>query len=290
MVDLGKYAVLDLETRCNVALARSVLHLDETVAPSEVRSRLAERRRAQGHGDFQRLPFHEPVAGALLLADRLGKGKDALIVAVDWVTWRTGELPMASFLERFFDCLAGRTYVGFSSLHFDVPLLELWASRFMVRAPKHFDPESFFDSPRYKYALSRHCDLQKELVSFASGAGSLDELCKVHGLPGKPGVAGSEVEALVESGRLDEVHAYNVTDVLQTHLLFLHTRVRAGRLTRAAAASSAHSAIALTREKIADRLAPGSKARTLLEASLDGCARSPVGATPGLSAGRSSTG
>jgi hypothetical protein len=36
---------------------------------------------------------------------------------------------MEQFVERFFKNVAGRVYVGFNSQGFDLPLMELWASR-----------------------------------------------------------------------------------------------------------------------------------------------------------------
>ena len=273
----SRYAILDLETRIHVALAREVLRLGESVDVAEVQRRLTDRRRSEGGSDFQKLPFHEPVAAAILLAERRGATPDGPIVATDWRCWRTGELPMEQFVERFFRNIAGRVYVGFNSQGFDLPLMELWASRCRVSAPEHFDRTSRPENPRYKYGEG-HCDLQKELVNWAWGSGSFDELCKFHGLPGKPGVSGDEVEALVAQGRLDEVHAYNVTDVLQAHLLFLHVLLRAGKLTRAGARESVTSALSLTREKVLPKLAPEGAAHALLAKSLDACERAPLAA------------
>lgn len=271
----ARYAVLDLETRCHLELARGVLHLDASVEASEVTKRLLERRRAENGSDFQKLPFHEPVAAALLLAERRGGLPDGPIIATDWRCWKLGELPMEQFVDRFFKNLAGRVYVGFNSQSFDLPLMELWASRYRVSAPEHFDRTSRAENPRYKYG-DYHCDLQKELVNWAWGSGTFDELCKFHGLPGKPGIAGDEVEALVAQGRLDVVHAYNVTDVLQTHLLFLHVTVRAGKLTVAGARESAQSVLALTREKLVPKLPDGSEARSLLLNTIEGCSQAPI--------------
>ncbi len=274
-----RYAVLDLETRCNVALARQVLGLGSSLAPGEVVARLLERRRGENHGgtDFLKLPFHEPVAAALLLVEPRDAGPGAPLIAADWVTWRAGEQPLETFVERFFRDLAERTYVGFNSLAFDLPLMELWASRCRIPAPAHFAPgePKVASDPRARHS-GRHRDLQKELANGAPGTGSFDELCKFHGLPGKPGVSGEEVESLVAAGRLDEVHAYNVTDVLQTYLLFLHVLLRAGRLSREAAAQSARSAIALTRSAVLPHLPDGGAARALLAANLDGCAEAPI--------------
>jgi len=273
----AKYAVLDLETRCHVALAREVLRLDAAVPDAEVQKRLLDRRRGEGGGDFQKLPFHEPVASAILLAERRGTSPDGPILAGDWSCWRAGEAPMEQFVERFFKDVAGRVYVGFNSQGFDLPLMELWASRCRVAAPEHFGRANKSENPRYKYG-DGHVDLQKELVNWAWGAGTFDELCKFHGLPGKPGVSGEEVEALLRAGRLEEVHAYNVTDVLQSHLLFLHVLLRAAKLTRASARESALSAVAATREQVLGRLAAGTAARALLAKSLEGCERAPISA------------
>jgi predicted PolB exonuclease-like 3'-5' exonuclease len=273
--DSARYAVLDLETRCHLPLAREVLHLDASVEPAEVCRRLVERRRSENGSDFQKLPFHEPVASAILLAERRGAASTDPLVATDWRCWKAGELPMAQFVERFFEDIAGRTYVGFNSQGFDLPLMELWASRCRVSAPEHFDRPGHSGNPRYKYG-ELHYDLQKELVNWAWGSGTFDELCKFHRLPGKPGVSGEDVERLVAEGRLDEVHAYNVTDVLQSHLLFLHTLLRAGKLTRASAQQSAQAALSLTREQLVPKLGRGSLARGLLERSIEGCARAPI--------------
>lgn len=271
----SKYAVLDLETRCHVSLARQVLGAGAGVTDDEIRQRLLDRRRGEGGGDFQKLPFHEPVAAAVLLAERKGEAPDGPVLTTDWRTWRTGELPMEQFVERFFKDVAGRVYVGFNSQGFDLPLMELWASRCRVSAPEHFDRSSRAENPRYKYG-EQHVDLQKELVNWAWGAGTFDELCKFHGLPGKPGFSGEGVEKLMGEGRLDEVGAYNVTDVVQSHLLLLHVHLRAGKLTRLSARESALSAIAVTREKILSKLAEGSPARKLLAQSLDGCEKAPI--------------
>jgi predicted PolB exonuclease-like 3'-5' exonuclease len=272
----GKYAVLDLETRCSAAMARQVLHLEASIPDEEALRRFFEKRRAENHGsEFPKLPFHEPVAAAILLVERRGPVPESPLLATDWRCWRAGELPLEQFVERFFKNLAGRTYVGFNSQGFDLPLMELWASRCRITAPEHFD-RLRNESPRNKYAVELHCDLQKELVNWAWGSGTFDELCRFHGLPGKPGVSGGDVEALLAQGHLDQVHAYNVTDVLQTHLLFLHTLVRSGRLTRGAAAESARAAIDLTRDRLLPKLTAGGEAFRILEETLLGCAKAPI--------------
>jgi len=270
-----RIAFLDVETRCHVALARQVLGLDEAVPAADVCRRLAEKRRAENGGSFHKLPFHEPVAAAVLLAEMPSAGEPLL--ATGWrclTSWGQDAGQVESLVGGFFEAVAGRLYVGFNSQAFDLPLMELWASRLSIGAPDHFsDPAA---SPRQRRAAERHCDLQKELVNWAPGSGTFDELCKFHGLPGKPGVSGDEVEALVHQGRFDEILAYNVTDVVQTSLLYLHVLVRSGTLRRDHAGLSARLILELTGRDVSARLPEGSAARLMLETSLVACSRTPI--------------
>src|SRR5262245_15588322 len=66
-------------------------------------------------------------------------------------------------------------------------------------------------------------DLCDVFGSYSPGAKiKLDEICKIIGLPGKPsGVDGSEVEAMVQAGRIAEVAQYCESDVLNTYRLWL---------------------------------------------------------------------
>jgi predicted PolB exonuclease-like 3'-5' exonuclease len=265
-----KWAILDLETRCNLALAREVLDLAPCVDPLEVCQRLIEQKHAESSG-FLKLPFHEPVCGGVLLAERRQASPEEPIVATGWLCWRAGEAPLEQFVGRFFESIAGRVCVGFNSTGFDLPLMELWACRLRVAAPAYFGSPH---SPRVAPEL--HCDLQREAAGALGRVGRFDLLCKFHGLPGKPGMSGKDVESMVASGRLDEVQAYNVTDVLQSFLLLLHLQVRSGALTREAAAISARGAIELTRSEVGRRLPAGSRALELLDSSLRACGKAPI--------------
>jgi 3'-5' exonuclease len=69
--------------------------------------------------------------------------------------------------------------------------------------------------------------------SYSSGAKvKLDEICKIIGLPGKPtGINGSQVEAMVEAGRIAEVAQYCESDVLNTYRLWLVYELFRGAVT-----------------------------------------------------------
>ena len=64
------------------------------------------------------------------------------------------------------------------------------------------------------------------------------------GMPGKTGIDGSRVQEYFEQGRLDEIHRYCRSDVIQTYFLFLRVELMRGRIDengyRAACDASAH--------------------------------------------------
>ena len=62
--------------------------------------------------------------------------------------------------------------------------------------------------------------------------GGFNALAKLIGLPGKTGIDGSMVQQLWEDGRLDDIHRYCRTDVIQTYFLFLRVELMRGRITQ----------------------------------------------------------
>src|SRR5205807_1700951 len=61
--------------------------------------------------------------------------------------------------------------------------------------------------------------------------GGFHLLAQLVGLPGKGAVDGAGVQALWESGRLADIHAYCRRDVIQTYFLFLRLELMRGRIT-----------------------------------------------------------
>jgi predicted PolB exonuclease-like 3'-5' exonuclease len=80
----------------------------------------------------------------------------------------------------------------------------------------------------------------------------LDAMARLCGFPGKLGMDGSEVNAAVGEGRLDDVRRYCETDVMNTFLLYLRFRLLRGELTAGEYAKEC----SLAREKIAGIDAP----------------------------------
>src|SRR5262249_42638180 len=76
-------------------------------------------------------------------------------------------------------------------------------------------------------------DLCDVLSSFSSQAkATLHELCRVMGLPGKPGgISGAEVEKYYRDGRIREIADYCESDVLNTYRVWLRYELFRGRLS-----------------------------------------------------------
>jgi predicted PolB exonuclease-like 3'-5' exonuclease len=76
-------------------------------------------------------------------------------------------------------------------------------------------------------------DLCDVFGSYSPGAKiKLDEICKIIGLPGKPsGIDGGQVEAMVGTGRINEVAQYCEADVLNTYRLWLVYEFFRGAIT-----------------------------------------------------------
>jgi predicted PolB exonuclease-like 3'-5' exonuclease len=128
--------------------------------------------------------------------------------------------------ERFAGCM-----VTFNGRRFDFPVLELAALRYGIAAPAHFADGS--GSSRARYSTERHLDLADYLTNFGATAavkGGMDLLLKMIGLPGKTEVDGSQVESLYEQGRMEEIHRYCRSDVVQTYFLFLRVELMRGRI------------------------------------------------------------
>ena len=78
-------------------------------------------------------------------------------------------------------------------------------------------------------------DLCDVLSSFNSQAkATLHELCRVMGLPGKPGgMTGAEVEKYYRDGHVREIAEYCESDVLNTYRVWLRHELFRGRLSDA---------------------------------------------------------
>jgi len=256
-----RFVTLDLETVPDEKLVSAVDGEPSRPYAEQVGRLLAERKaRSGGRSDFLPLPFHRPVAAGFLEAEE----RDGVARVTDLVSWTDGRGgDEVGFLGRTWQRLAGRTLVTFHGRGFDLPVLELRSLKLGVPAPAHFRGGRGEGSPE-------HLDLLELLTNGRKAPGApLDLYAKLVGLPGKEGVAGSDVQALYERGALDRLSAYCMTDVVQTWLLFLRYRLVEGSLSPVGYEASVRQARDALPSLFARRLEPAE--RELLAPWLERC-------------------
>jgi 3'-5' exonuclease len=223
------FAVFDIETRVDKHLLNQTLCAGEGLNDEDAYLHYREQLRTRRGSDFFPLTLHVPISIAIgdVSADHVLRSVESL--ARDGYSEEALTRDFWARAERFTGCL-----VTFNGRRFDLPVLELAALRYGIAAPSHFGERT--DSTRGRYCTERHLDVCDYLTNFgATGAlrGGMDLLLKMIGLPGKVGVDGSQVQDLYEQGRLDEIHRYCRSDVIQTYFLFLRVELLRGRITEA---------------------------------------------------------
>ena len=114
---------------------------------------------------------------------------------------------------------------------FDLPVLALRSLRHGLSWPWYYRERDY----RYRYSEEGHLDLGDFLADHgAARMTSLDGAARLIGLPGKEGMDGSQVEGLWNTGQIDALRRYCLSDVAQTAFLFLRQRLLVGQLDRVA--------------------------------------------------------
>ena len=217
---MGEQTVIvwDLETVPDLEAAGRVFDM-VGAAPSEIRAALGE--------GFPKYVFHKIVCIGALIASRQVEGWRVDALGAPHLGERPEAELIASFSERIGELRP--QLVTFNGNSFDLPVLRyramvnrIVASGLQVRPYFH----------RYTGDALDLCDV---LGSYTGQAKvKLDELAKVLGLTGKPvGIDGSQVESLVEAGRIDEVAQYCESDVLNTYRVWLVYELFRGSITPA---------------------------------------------------------
>lgn len=130
-----------------------------------------------------------------------------------------------SVLNAFMTLLQDRSIlVTWNGRRFDVPLLVYRCYAHKIQIPEYYR--------NYHNNFDTHLDL----MEFFSDRGrvkfsKMDHLAKLAGLPGKMDMVGADVAFSVAEGKIKEVMVYNVTDVLQTYVIFLRARLLGGRFS-----------------------------------------------------------
>lgn len=123
-------------------------------------------------------------------------------------------------------------WVTFNGRSFDLPLMELAAFRYGIAVPEWFKSEGY-RSPRHRYNLESHLDLQDVLTNFGAARcnGGLNLIAQMLGKPGKIGLSGERVQNEFDEGNTVAISDYCRCDVLDTYFVFLRTQVLLGAIS-----------------------------------------------------------
>jgi 3'-5' exonuclease len=142
-----------------------------------------------------------------------------------------GERSEKALISSFVDRIAELSpqLVTFNGSSFDLPVLRYRAMVHGVAAP------GLASRPYFNRYTEDAVDLCDVLSSFSfQGKATLHELCRVMGLPGKPGgMSGGEVEKYYRDGHIREIAEYCESDIVNTYRLWLPYELFRGRLTDA---------------------------------------------------------
>jgi predicted PolB exonuclease-like 3'-5' exonuclease len=192
--------VLDIETVVDPALPRAETGQESGLPPP---------------------PFHQVVVIGVLWLDAdyriqrlgvVGDGKSEREILVDFCRFVSERKPLlVTYNGRGFDL----PVITARCLRHGVPFRHYYASRDL----------------RYRYSAEGHLDLMDFLTDFgACKASKLDVVARSIGMSGKVGVEGKDVGPMVHAGRLAEVQAYCLCDVVQTAAVLLRLQLVRGEL------------------------------------------------------------
>ena len=160
----------------------------------------------------------------------------ALLIGPDYTMKRLGLVGRDSsdealLLSEFAELVEKHrpTLVSFNGRGFDLPVIATRCLRHGVPFRTYYRSRDM----RYRFTEAGHFDLMDFLADYgASKQTRLDVMAKLSGMPGKVGVDGKDVGPLVHAGRIDEVRAYCLCDVIQTAGVFLRVQLIRGELLK----------------------------------------------------------
>lgn len=200
------------------------------------------------HGDkFAKAPLHLIACIGAVVAERGEWGWRVQSIGAPHIGTRTEPEIIAAFVSKIEELRP--QLVTFNGHGFDLPVLRYRAMVHSLAAPG-------LNCRNYYNRYSEDClDLCDALSSFDGRSRvTLDALCRVLGLPGKPeGIEGSKVGEFVRSGRIQEVADYCETDVVNTYRLFLRYELFQGRITGEQHRASEADIDAFLRARIAEK-------------------------------------
>lgn len=118
------------------------------------------------------------------------------------------------------------TYNGRS---FDLPVISYRCLHYGIPMGWYHEDRSDY---KYRYKSDKHFDVKDYLSEYGQHLISLDNVCKLIGLPGKMDTKGEDVVRLHALGKKDDIIAYCITDVLQTLFVFYRLEYVRGALSK----------------------------------------------------------
>jgi 3'-5' exonuclease len=208
--------VWDIETIPDISgFAAANNLLDKTAA--DVRAAMGDK--------FPKHIYHSIICIGVLIAHYAGDNWVVDALGAPHVGERSEEELIAAFVDRIADL--SPQLVTFNGSSFDLPVLR-------YRAMVHKVPAIGLSvRPYFNRYTDDAMDLCDVLSSFSPQAKStLHELCRVMGLPGKPGgIDGGEVEKYFHEGRIREIADYCESDVVNTYRVWLRHELFRVKLT-----------------------------------------------------------
>ncbi|TDJ80268.1 3'-5' exonuclease [Campylobacter volucris] len=215
--------VFDCESIPDVDLIKQIYKFDGD--DLSISKQALNKQKEESGSEFLPLPFHKIVSICAVIADKFGN-----FIKVNKIKGENEK----QMLEDFFNFITKHKprLISFNGKNYDMPLLVIRALKYNINASAYLDVSNKWDNYKSKYAENKHCDLLESLGSFGQKGLKLDTLCTMAGLPGKYDVSGDQVLELFYDGKIEKIHEYCESDVLNTYMLFLKYELIKGHLTQ----------------------------------------------------------
>ncbi len=221
--------VFDIETIPDLEGGRQLYGLHGIDAKATAKAMLAARRAKIPDSDF--LPLHQHRVIAISVAARWSKDQFGVRTLGD------PDSDEKEIVQKFFAIVEkSPTLVSWNGTGFDLPVLQYRALIHSIPSVTYWDTGEFNSEFKWNNYQSRyhkrHIDLMDTLSRFQPRAfASLDDICKLIGLPGKIGVGGDKVFDTYLDGKLQEIRDYCEIDALSTYLVYLRFELIRGNYT-----------------------------------------------------------
>ena len=228
MPEQVSYLIFDAESVADKELIAKVRYGNEDLSAEEAFEKYQQEIMDVKGTTF--IPFTYQVPTAVVIAKVGPKFQLLDLVSLDEPEFRSHV--MTAHFWRGWEVYKRPTWVTFNGRSFDIPLMEMAAFRHGISLKRWFDSDGY-KSPRHRYCMDSHLDLQELLTNFGAVRfnGGLNLAAQLLGKPGKMDMTGDHVQEKFDSGDLQSISDYCRCDVLDTYFVFLRTMVLTGNLT-----------------------------------------------------------